>query len=277
MGPERNENDSQSGVGRNPDRGIDAGGQYPTPILKATRAYIAGLGTSGVLIASFLLLLAVVSAIVAFRGFPGEASNDGLGRLDVSDARQASSSGAAERSGADAARRKSARGDRGSARGARRGARGSGRGADSAGGARDAGGRRAGGERAAGGLAGGGAGGGPAPAGGSGSGNLDGSQPVEPRRRPGGVPAAPGVGDVAGGLGGAVEQTSGGLGGAAGSVAPPLEAPVRDAGETAAGVVEQAAPVVDGAVGGVSDTAGGVSEAVEGATGPVSGVTGGLP
>ncbi|MGH2848907.1 MAG: hypothetical protein ACRDL0_23390, partial [Thermoleophilaceae bacterium] len=51
--------------------------------MKATKAYIAGLGTSGVLIASFLLLLAVVSAIVAFRGFPGGAENEGLEQLEV--------------------------------------------------------------------------------------------------------------------------------------------------------------------------------------------------
>jgi hypothetical protein len=38
--------------------------------VRATRAYIASLGTTGVLIASSLLLLALVSAIVAFRGWP---------------------------------------------------------------------------------------------------------------------------------------------------------------------------------------------------------------
>jgi hypothetical protein len=38
--------------------------------VRATKAYIASLGTTGVLIASSLLLLAIVSALVAFRGWP---------------------------------------------------------------------------------------------------------------------------------------------------------------------------------------------------------------
>jgi hypothetical protein len=39
--------------------------------MRASRAYIAGFGTTSVLVASALLLLAVVSALVAFRGWPG--------------------------------------------------------------------------------------------------------------------------------------------------------------------------------------------------------------
>ena len=65
--------------------------------MKASRAYIAGLGTSGILIASFLLLLMVGSAIVAFRGAPGQASNDGLDRLDMSQDTPASKATRAER------------------------------------------------------------------------------------------------------------------------------------------------------------------------------------
>jgi hypothetical protein len=42
----------------------------PTRPSKASRAYIAGLGTTGILIASSLLTLAIVSAIVAFKGRP---------------------------------------------------------------------------------------------------------------------------------------------------------------------------------------------------------------
>src|SRR5918996_5334450 len=77
--------------------------------VKASRAYIAGLGTSGILIACFLLLLTVGSAIVAFQGAPGQASNDGLDRLDVSAAaRQADLASREER--ADD-RRKAARRD----------------------------------------------------------------------------------------------------------------------------------------------------------------------
>jgi hypothetical protein len=51
--------------------------------VKAWKAYIASLGTTGVLITSFVLVLAVVSAIVAFRGWPGEGRNDGLEGLLV--------------------------------------------------------------------------------------------------------------------------------------------------------------------------------------------------
>lgn len=39
--------------------------------MKATKAYIAGVGTTGLLVASSLLMLTVMSALVAFRGFPG--------------------------------------------------------------------------------------------------------------------------------------------------------------------------------------------------------------
>jgi hypothetical protein len=39
--------------------------------LKATKAYIASLGTTGVLLAASLLMLAVVSAVVAFDRWPG--------------------------------------------------------------------------------------------------------------------------------------------------------------------------------------------------------------
>ena len=41
--------------------------------MKATRAYITGLGTTGVLLCFALLLLVVVSAIVTFRGWPAGA------------------------------------------------------------------------------------------------------------------------------------------------------------------------------------------------------------
>ena len=51
--------------------------------MKTSRAYIASLGTTGVLIASFIVVLVIVSAIVAFKGAPGEASSSGLDRLDV--------------------------------------------------------------------------------------------------------------------------------------------------------------------------------------------------
>jgi hypothetical protein len=51
--------------------------------LKLSRAYIAGLGTTGVLIGSFLLLLTVGSALVAFRGVPGQATNGDLSSIEL--------------------------------------------------------------------------------------------------------------------------------------------------------------------------------------------------
>jgi hypothetical protein len=49
--------------------------------LRATRAYITGIGTTGLLIASALLSLAVMSAFVAFNGFPGQDVQDPIGTL----------------------------------------------------------------------------------------------------------------------------------------------------------------------------------------------------
>jgi hypothetical protein len=57
--------------------------------LRASRAYIAGLGTTGVLIGSFFLLLTVGSTLVAFRGVPGVASNGDLSRIELREQRQA--------------------------------------------------------------------------------------------------------------------------------------------------------------------------------------------
>jgi hypothetical protein len=49
-----------------------------TPAMTASRAYITGLGTTGVLLGFALLLLLVVSAILSFRGWPGGgAAGDG--------------------------------------------------------------------------------------------------------------------------------------------------------------------------------------------------------
>lgn len=49
--------------------------------LRATRAYITSFGTTGLLIASALLTLAVMSAFVAFNGFPGQDVQDPIGTL----------------------------------------------------------------------------------------------------------------------------------------------------------------------------------------------------
>ena len=49
--------------------------------MTASRAYLAGIGTTGVLIGFALLILAVVSALVAFRGWPGDTATDGAGAV----------------------------------------------------------------------------------------------------------------------------------------------------------------------------------------------------
>src|SRR3954463_4753266 len=55
--------------------------------MRATRAYIASLGTTGVLVASSALLLVVVSALVAFNAWPGGDPISGLKGLVVNDDR----------------------------------------------------------------------------------------------------------------------------------------------------------------------------------------------
>lgn len=45
--------------------------------MRARPAYISSLGTTAILVAAALLMLAVVSAIVAFRGWPGTATGSG--------------------------------------------------------------------------------------------------------------------------------------------------------------------------------------------------------
>jgi hypothetical protein len=49
--------------------------------VKTTRAYIASISTTGVMVASSILLLVVVSALVAFRGWPGDGVVNGIGGL----------------------------------------------------------------------------------------------------------------------------------------------------------------------------------------------------
>lgn len=51
--------------------------------MRATRAYITGFGTTGLLISAALLSLAVMSAFVAFNGFPGQDVQDPIGTLLV--------------------------------------------------------------------------------------------------------------------------------------------------------------------------------------------------
>src|SRR5436309_15371061 len=46
--------------------------------MRARVAYISSLGTTAILVAAALLMLAVVGAIVAFRGWPGAANAEGV-------------------------------------------------------------------------------------------------------------------------------------------------------------------------------------------------------
>jgi len=227
--------------------------------LKPSRAYIAGLGTSGVLIASFLLLLAVVSAIVAFRGFPGAASNDGLDRLDVrEDSRNAAALAKIDRAAAREGRAGSRTRDRAGARPKRgeRAGQGEGRGEVE-------GERTGGGAPGAGGGEGPGSGNGDGSGSGNGAGNGAGLPGLAVPTDGGGLPPAPGIDDVTGGLGDALENTTGGLGGGA---APSDGGTVLGAGETVGGAIDQTGAAVDGAVGQVT---GGLSEV--GATLPRAG------
>jgi hypothetical protein len=51
--------------------------------MSVSRAYITSLGTTAILVASSLLVLAVTSAIVAFDGWPGHASAAAVDRVTV--------------------------------------------------------------------------------------------------------------------------------------------------------------------------------------------------
>ena len=51
--------------------------------MRATKAYIASFGTTGTLIAAALLTASVMSAIVAFNGFPGQDIQGPIGSVQV--------------------------------------------------------------------------------------------------------------------------------------------------------------------------------------------------
>jgi hypothetical protein len=53
--------------------------------VRTTRAYIASFGTTGTLIAAALLTMSLMSAIVAFDGFPGQDLQDPIGSVQVLD------------------------------------------------------------------------------------------------------------------------------------------------------------------------------------------------
>jgi hypothetical protein len=215
--------------------------------MRATKAYIAGLGTTGILITCFTLLLTVGSALVAFQGWPGAAAGGGLERVVVKNR--------AERDTAQSRQHRTTR--RPGPAGARRAERATGRSV------RD--GRQVSLQRPAlprtGGLApamddrpgSGQAGGRPGPAAGAPANTGGGSRRTqEPAPAPdvgntveqttGGVSDA--VQGTTGGLGDAAQGAADGLGDAVGGVSPGL-------GETVSGSGEAAGQVVDGAGQGV--------------------------
>ena len=83
--------------------------------LKASRAYIAGVGTTGVLIASFFMLLTVGSTLVAFRGVPGAPNNGDLSSIELRQQREAARQSGTLVSSSDAFGEAGARAERGSA------------------------------------------------------------------------------------------------------------------------------------------------------------------
>lgn len=215
--------------------------------MKTSKAYIASLGTSGVLISSFLLLLAVGSAIVAFNGIPGTSDTDGLERVEVE--RESSD---VSRVGANASDPRARAREEGNGTGALKRAR---RGRDAARG------QRAGTDRR-------GSGTGGAELGGSvpgtsspttgGGGQSDGGGAVRLPQTPdlpsagtGGGTNLPGAGDVTGRVGGTVEQVGGDVGGAVGGVSPQLGGTVTETGGTVGGTVDGVGQTVDETVGGL--------------------------
>jgi hypothetical protein len=228
--------------------------------MRATKAYIAGLGTTGILITCFLLLLTVGSALVAFDGWPGAAADDGLQRVVVKNQAER----ATAESGQDGtARRRESAGTRRGERAAERSARGDRRGSV----------RRAQRSRAD----------GPTPA--TNDRSRSGPAVAEPGpgaseahtstggdKRTQAPVAAPDVGNnveqatgglgdtvqgTTGGLGDTVQGTTDGLGEAVGGVSPGL-------GETVSGSGDAAGQVVEGAGEGVGKVVEDTGQAVNG-------------
>ncbi len=216
--------------------------------MRATKAYIAGLGTTGILITCFLLLLTVGSALVAFEGWPGVASGDGLQRVVVKNQAQRAASQSRQ---AGTARRGEPAVDRRGERAAERSERGVRRGS-----ARRAEQSRTGGlspatdDRSSSGPAAGQPGPGAGDAHTSAGGGAKRTQAPVPAPDVGNnvEQATGGLGETVqgatGGLGDTVQGATGGVGDAVGGVSPGL-------GETVSGTGDAAGQVVDGAGQGV--------------------------
>jgi hypothetical protein len=185
--------------------------------MRATRAYIASLGTAGVLVASSALLLVVVSALVAFNAWPGGDPIGGLRGLVVGDNQPSLELTGPARVAADAAPAAAAVAATPTAGTA---------------------------TPARGGVAT------PVPPGGDGASGGDVSQPRSTTQAPSGrgsggppgavpgTPPAPDVSGVTRGLGGNVEQQTGDTGKAVGQVSPELGKGVTDTGKALSEIVQ---------------------------------------
>ncbi|MFN2616326.1 MAG: hypothetical protein ABR581_04285 [Thermoleophilaceae bacterium] len=182
--------------------------------MKASRAYIASLGTTGLLVGSSLLLLFVVSAIVAFRGWPGGGPGGDLGKLSLSDSTPSARLVGPARVASDVAPAAAAVGAVPAA-------------SPTAGGS--APGAGGGGNTPAQAPGGGGGGGGGTPSGGGGGG------------APGDGPGGPGPGSndpsPTQQVGNTVDDTTSGAGDSAGNVDPSLDKTVTDTGSSLSSIV----------------------------------------
>jgi hypothetical protein len=84
--------------------------------MRARAAYISSFGTTGILVSSALLMLAMVSALVAFHGWPGSTADHGVASVPLAPpARQAAQVKQVRKSPAAAPAKKTARAHRAAA------------------------------------------------------------------------------------------------------------------------------------------------------------------
>jgi hypothetical protein len=186
--------------------------------LRASKAYIASLGTTSVLIASSLLMLAFVSALVAYKGWPGAGAGGDVPGLQLENRQAPAGAGAAEDEARRGGRERSSRGEHGS-----RSHRGGGRTAESPRGRTNLPGSDDGPVRQ---LQ-------------RQSGSGDGSAPADVSSPPADSAPSVGAGDVNGTLQGAAGQVTGGT-----DVAAPLSGP----GETVSKLIDELGGVAEGTV-----------------------------
>jgi hypothetical protein len=219
---------------------------------RATRAYLAGIGTSGSLLAGAALMFILGSALVAFRGWPHVAAQPSPGEVVISPrsasaaispaARRLAFITAAAGPGATAAPATGAAGGAGG----RRAVPGTGRprpapasGSRTGGGTAPSGG---GSSSSSPGCASGGCGSGS----GAGSGLVPPSTPATPVLQKGTSTLGEVVGDAGSTVGSAVQQTTGAVGGAVGTVSPSVGGAVSSTGTGAAKALGGVTQTFDG-------------------------------